>query len=102
MRKPRNLGYREKPLYYQNYVTKMFHIPELTKNNEDFVTSLYFTSELTKLVVHFWHVLKFKVLVLFLHSDIYRRDDPYDPYRRPPPLSVDDPYYDRYRDDPYR
>ena len=31
-----------------------------------------------------------------------RRDDPYDPYRRPPPLSVDDPYYDRYRDDPYR
>jgi hypothetical protein len=46
----------------------MFHIPELTKNNEDFVTSLYFTSELTKLVVHFWHVLKFKVLVLFLHS----------------------------------
>jgi hypothetical protein len=53
-------------------------------------------------LVHFWHVLKFKVLVLFLHSDIYRRDDPYDPYRRPPPLSVDDPYYDRYRDDPYR
>lgn len=30
-----------------------------------------------------------------------RRDDPYyaDPYRRPPP---DDPYFDRYRDDPYR
>jgi hypothetical protein len=56
-----------------------------------------------------WSIKKFpissngiKVLVLFLHSDIYRRDDPYDPYRRPPPLSVDDPYYDRYRDDPYR
>mgnify|MGYP003692178751 CR=1 FL=1 len=31
-----------------------------------------------------------------------RRDDPYygDPFRRPPP--PDDPYYDRYRDDPYR
>ncbi|KAL5022218.1 hypothetical protein ScPMuIL_001373 [Solemya velum] len=30
-----------------------------------------------------------------------RRPDPYaDPYRRPPP--IDDPYYDRYREDPYR